>query len=729
VKVKRSVGSVVLVFLVMAASLTVFWQVKGQLELEEKPFYELTVSVDKTFYLRGETVAVTVQSNASTAVTLSVYGPENKLIYSGTKTTDSQGVAVWSLPISQTASYGAYTFRANISDTLATTWATVLDASNWKQVTSFPYIREHKNIRYQIWPRRIVAESLTTGDILNVTYPYLDIFSKLDVSAFENSMCLRFRITQDAIGLKIDFTYAFIHTGCKIIINGSIPQEYDFKFKLAHPKTALQRVKKLLDGLKVGNVVFDWSDIRKAKQAFSWDSSTKELTVHIPQTFTIDPEIFSDGFESGDFSAWSGTSNTGSDSQINVVSTESHHGTYGCKANITVEGANWEKPAQVYETVNDPTDVYVRAYVKIAVGPDSGYQENLVGVGRSSSIWHCKGLVGVKNVSGTLYWLSRAHEEDGSRTYKTSSTSLQLNTWYSVEIRVKQDATAGEIHVWVDGTELTDIAQTGLNLDGTYTVNNIKVGLLTDSRAKVSGFPEVYIDCVVVSDSYIGPETEGDTTPPTYSDVGYNTTLAGQPCLFSCKWQDDTGLSGYIFSWNASGAWQNDTWTTLSSNPDWANVTKTLPSTVGVVVGFRWYCNDTSNNWNVTVVYTLTTSGYQVTVTVKPNNQRGVLYKANVTVYSGDSPIASQLTNISGQAVFSLPAQTLNFTVYDSVGQKLASVNITVSSNGQEETIIANQNYVDASLSWQFVIVAGSLVFSSSPKLRKKRGKEVKTRG
>jgi len=91
----------------------------------------------------------------------------------------------------------------------------------------------------------------------------------------------------------------------------------------------------------------------------------------------------------------------------------------------------------------------------------------------------------------------------------------------------------------------------------------------------------------------------GDTTPPTYSNIGANTTIAGQPCLFHCLWTDDVGLGGFIFSWNASGSWQNETWTSLTGTSAWANVTKTLPSS-HVIVGYRWYCNDTSNNWNDT---------------------------------------------------------------------------------------------------------------------------------
>jgi len=707
----------------MAASLTVFWQVKGQ--LEEKPFYELTVSVDKTFYLRGETVTATVQSNASTAVTLSVYGPENKLVYSGTKTTDSQGVAVWSLPISQTASYGTYTFKANVSDTVATTWATVLDVSGWTQVTSFPYIREHKNIRYQIYPRKIIAESLTTGDVLNVSFPYLDIFSKLDVTAYENNMCLRFRLTNQDIGLRVDFTYAFIHRGCKIVINGSAPQEYNFKFKLEHPKTALERVKKLLDGLKVGNVVFDWTDIREAKQAFSFNSQTKELTVHIPTQFVIDPTIFSSDFESGDFTDYDGT-NLDDGNTLEVQSSIKHDGSYALHS-IQV-GSNyhadaWKTLDQQYTTIHLGFWVYISSnstlsadwkyyYFAAMKDPDvGGYYQIYVGWERTGG-----------NVNKWRLQVARPWETG------TSDANFTFDEWHWVEVKYVSDSTNGEVRLYVDDVEI--ITKTGLDTSGD------QIGRIFIGAGDSSGNPgsdtdnlEVYIDRVIVSTEYIGPETAGDTTPPTYNDVSYNATLAGQPCLFSCKWTDDTGLGGYIFSWNASGAWQNDTWSSFSANPDWANVTKTLPSQVGLVIGYRWYANDTSNNWNATTIFTLTTTGYQVTVIVKPNNQRGVLYKANVTVYSGDSLIASQLTNISGQAVFSLPAQTLNFTVYDSVGQKLASVNITVSSNGQEETIIANQNYADASLSWQFVIVAGSLTFSSSPKLRKKRRKEVKTRG
>ncbi len=45
-----------------------------------------------------------------------------------------------------------------------------------------------------------------------------------------------------------------------------------------------------------------------------------------------------------------------------------------------------------------------------------------------------------------------------------------------------------------------------------------------------------------------------DVEKPTYSLNSTNSTLAGQPTLFSLKWQDNVGLSGYIFAF-CNGTW------------------------------------------------------------------------------------------------------------------------------------------------------------------------------
>jgi len=97
-------------------------------------------------------------------------------------------------------------------------------------------------------------------------------------------------------------------------------------------------------------------------------------------------------------------------------------------------------------------------------------------------------------------------------------------------------------------------------------------------------------------------------TPPSYSSISVSSTFAGQPCTFYSGWNDNYGLSGYIFSTNNTGLWQNTTWTPFSGTPSWASVTQNLNSNIGAVIAYNWYANNTNGLWNNTGIQTLTTT-------------------------------------------------------------------------------------------------------------------------
>ena len=109
------------------------------------------------------------------------------------------------------------------------------------------------------------------------------------------------------------------------------------------------------------------------------------------------------------------------------------------------------------------------------------------------------------------------------------------------------------------------------------------------------------------------PLDVSDLIPITsYTNVAHSTTVAGANCKFSSQWTDGNGLSGYIFSWNNTGSWHNETWTTMSgATSAWANFTHTLP-VAGTKVGYKWYVNNTDNAWSTTSTYMLTTTGAAV---------------------------------------------------------------------------------------------------------------------
>lgn len=96
--------------------------------------------------------------------------------------------------------------------------------------------------------------------------------------------------------------------------------------------------------------------------------------------------------------------------------------------------------------------------------------------------------------------------------------------------------------------------------------------------------------------------TPPDLTSPTYFNVGTNTTLEGEQCLFHVKWIDNVAMHGYIFGWNDSGTFQNDTWAAwgVSGSPKWANITNRLTRIATITISWEVWANDTSNNWNNT---------------------------------------------------------------------------------------------------------------------------------
>jgi peptidylprolyl isomerase len=108
----------------------------------------------------------------------------------------------------------------------------------------------------------------------------------------------------------------------------------------------------------------------------------------------------------------------------------------------------------------------------------------------------------------------------------------------------------------------------------------------------------VVISVAVVAHQMNGNKLAGSLA---YSTVSSSSTSAGSSCTFSVLWTDDVNVSGYIFETNNTGVFVNDTWTPfsdfVSQTSAYARVTKALTSTIGNFVSWRFWANDTNNNW------------------------------------------------------------------------------------------------------------------------------------
>jgi hypothetical protein len=217
----------------------------------------------------------------------------------------------------------------------------------------------------------------------------------------------------------------------------------------------------------------------------------------------------------------------------------------------------------------------------------------------------------------------------------------------------------------------------------------------------------------------------------SYSNPQTNTSVVGTPCNFTLDWSDNSGLSGYIFSTNNSGTWQNSSWISFGgalSKTAW-NVT-VLNSSVGAVVQWKYYANNSNSNWAVSDTYSLTTKSAagDTTVPTYSNNFSNV---TNNTAVNTGTPInigaqwtdnvglsmymISNMTNSSGVwynettwHTFTAPGNWSNFTIIYPSNARGGNISFKIYANDTSN----NQN---ATGTWFWYNVSGGAPDTTPP--------------
>lgn len=217
-------------------------------------------------------------------------------------------------------------------------------------------------------------------------------------------------------------------------------------------------------------------------------------------------EIFNNGFDSGDFSAWTSTDYAGT--APTVQSAAKHHGTYAMKSALTNAG-NY---GVALKSITATAAAYVRSYVYVSALPASG-NRLLAGTGfidNTSGGGYDNPSIYIYNDAGTMKWSVNYTDSGGYKWADSAGTTIVANTWYCVEVYRKMSTTIGEVRLFVDGTE--KITVTGLADNSGVTLAMVQAG----GYSPVALSTNVYVDCVVAADAYIGPES--GTTLKSVSD-------------------------------------------------------------------------------------------------------------------------------------------------------------------------------------------------------------------
>ncbi len=185
--------------------------------------------------------------------------------------------------------------------------------------------------------------------------------------------------------------------------------------------------------------------------------------------------VFSDGFESGNLSAW--TSKAG----LTVESTNVHSGTYAAEGNTT-NGNTYAKKT----LPSTYTDGYSRIYFNIV---STASQVNLLRYRTAGDV-----SIGYLFVTSTGKLGLR---NDVGAVTTTSSTTVGSG-WHALELHMTINGASSITEVWLDGVQITSLSLT-TNL-GTTPIGELQIGEVQTGRTY-----DVIFDDVVFDIQRVGP--------------------------------------------------------------------------------------------------------------------------------------------------------------------------------------------------------------------------------
>jgi hypothetical protein len=461
--------------------------------------------VGRNVIFYGESVNIKSICNLS-EVLVEIYNPNDVLVYRKYQTANT------TFAYAPSQVYGKYTVKAYAGDAVAETWFWLQDTTNLNVFSANEKSWSLKDINFKVYPL-LEAEKVTTyvleaalnGETLRIEW-LSEVFSKLKPTTVtvETNNAGLMRIKTYSGKNKIDSWIMDTFFGVKIRVNGTLEKATTFKWNLLQTESnILWSMESARIPCGKSNLIFDWSDMasRSVGCTYTLDKTASKLDVYLQTYFDVDPTIFSDGFESGDFSAWTSTSGTPT-----IVTSPVHHGTYAARFDASAE--------YITKTFTAVNLIYVRVYFQSANYPGSNTDDRFTvfRVGTTGGTYpHF--IQWRRDSYGNVCWRV---SPVGGATRNIYNPAPTLNTWYCVEIMCKIGTTDGEARTYINGVEVD--AQTGLNNAGGGSIDKVQVGL----TSVVGTVPTTTEDCVVVADTYIGPEAEG----PQEINLSFSETVA-----------------------------------------------------------------------------------------------------------------------------------------------------------------------------------------------------------
>ena len=217
-------------------------------------------------------------------------------------------------------------------------------------------------------------------------------------------------------------------------------------------------------------------------------TSTPMPPTSTPTPTPIPNAIFSDGFESGSFSAWS--SSTGAGTRINVTTAAKQAGVYGMAAQISSGTSGYV----VDNSPNNETSYHARFYFSPnGAAPGSTAQDIFLGLNAfNTNVFRVQ-----MRMSGKQYQIGVTVARSGGTT--STKWYTITNAYHAIEIAF-QSAGSASFTLYIDGAAQQTL--TGLNTSA-YTIKSVRLGP-QGTLSGVSG-TEYFDTFASTRTTYIGP--------------------------------------------------------------------------------------------------------------------------------------------------------------------------------------------------------------------------------
>jgi len=219
---------------------------------------------------------------------------------------------------------------------------------------------------------------------------------------------------------------------------------------------------------------------------------------NLTATFTRIPSayLFEDGFESGSFSAWSGTGVTTGETRTVSVS-RYHHGSRS--ATFYSNGGGGTERAYAYKSIAAIQNLYARGYFYVSTSGVRDVSDRLQLIAFRAGSTSVAYAGWYRTSSGLRWFLSILSGTSTVTTY--SSATPSLGQWISVELNWHKGIGDGSGTLWVNGIKVASLTSRNTGYYGDVT--SVRFGL---PGLYNSGSTRVYADCVKIGNSYIGLE-------------------------------------------------------------------------------------------------------------------------------------------------------------------------------------------------------------------------------